>query len=127
MPSETGRFRRTDRILRSGGFREVMGRGDRVSSRNFVVFVAVNRPDLEGTRSARIGITVSKRVGNSVVRNHIKRRIREWYRNARQRLPVAAEIVVIARRPARHLATKFLFDDLDQVIQKLRLKMESVN
>ena len=127
MPSETGRFRRTDRILRSSSFREVMGRGDRVSSRNFVVFVAVNGPDCEGSRSARIGITVSKRVGNSVVRNHIKRRIREWYRNARQQLPIGTEIVVIARRPSRDLATKFLFEDLDQVIRKSLVETGSVN
>ena len=122
MPSETGRFRRTDRILRSRGFREVMGRGERASSQHFVVFVAVNAFSSRIVRSGRIGITVSKRVGNAVVRNHIKRRIREWYRSARRRLPIWTDIVVIARRPSRDLETKFLFGDLDQVILKYRVK-----
>ena len=71
-------------------------------------------------RRGRIGITVSKRVGNSVVRNHVKRRIREWYRDARQQLPTGTEIVVIARRPSCDLATKLLFEDLDRVIRRYR-------
>jgi len=90
-----------------------MGRGDRRSSRNFVVFVADADPQFP--KHSRIGITVSKRVGNAVARNHLKRRIREWYRTSRQRLPAGAELVVIARRPARELATRLLFEDLDRV------------
>ena len=35
----------------------------------------------------RLGVTVSKRVGNSVIRNRVKRRIREWFRHAREGLP----------------------------------------
>lgn len=127
MPCATGRFRRTDRILRAKDFRELLGRGERTSSRYFVVFVAAAARDSGVVRSGRIGITVSKRVGNAVVRNHVKRRIREWYREARRRLPMGTEIVVIARRPSRDLATKFLFADLDQVIQKYGMEMGKVN
>lgn len=127
MPSVTGRFRRTDRILRSKGFRRVMGRGERTSSRNFVVFIAGDECNSEIMGPGRIGITVSKRVGNAVVRNHIKRGIREWYRDARRRLPMGAEIVVIARRPSRDLPTKFLFEDLDQVLVRHRAETEKAN
>ena len=104
-----------------------MGRGERTSSRNFVVFVAVDERNCEITGPGRIGITVSKRVGNAVVRNHVKRRIREWYRGARRRLPMGAEIVVIARRPSRDLPTKFLFEDLDQVLVRHRAETEKAN
>jgi len=127
MPPVTGRFRRTDRILRSSGFRRVLQRGDRSSSQNFVVFVAVNAGSSGVGNLNRVGITVSKRVGNSVVRNHVKRRIREWYRNARRYLPSGMEIVVIARRPARDLATKQLFADLDRVIRKYPMQIGKVS
>lgn len=40
---------------------------------------------------------------------------------------MGTEIVVIARQPSRDLATKFLFADLDQVIQKYRMEMGKVN
>ena len=127
MPGGTGRFRRADRILRSSGFRRVLGRGERSASRNFVVFVAVNSQHSDRGSSGRIGITVSKRVGNSVVRNHVKRRIREWYRTARERLPSGTEIVVIARNPASGLATQLFFADLDRAIQKYQTEMGRVN
>jgi ribonuclease P protein component len=126
MPPGTGRFRRTDRILRSKDFKLVLRSGERTSSRNFVVFVAVDTLNSQLATARRIGITVSKRVGNSVVRNHVKRRIREWYRSARQGLPVGSEIVVIARKPCQFLPTRILFEDLDRMISRYRVESEKM-
>jgi ribonuclease P protein component len=64
-----------------------------------VVLIA---PGVPGN-GARLGLTVSRKVGNSVVRNLVKRRIRAWFRVARARFPDAWDIVVIARRQAAHL------------------------
>lgn len=47
----------------------------------------------------RLGITVSKRVGNAVVRNRVKRLIREAFRQI-EHLQVASDLVVIAKREA---------------------------
>jgi ribonuclease P protein component len=110
MSAKTGRFRRADRILRSREFKSVVRRGERFASGSFVVFVARAPEDpmsgdvdrIKGRQ--RLGITVSRKVGNAVVRNRVKRRVREWFRSARTQLPVDAEIVVIARRPARELS-----------------------
>lgn len=52
--------------------------------------------------SARLGITVSRKVGNAVVRNYIKRNIREWFRGARA-IVEDCDLVVIARRDAAEL------------------------
>lgn len=51
-----------------------------------------------GTR-ARIGITVSSKIGNAVARNRVKRWVREAFRTVRDELP-PVELVVIARRGA---------------------------
>lgn len=58
----------------------------------FVVFVAPN--DLDVTR---VGITVSGRVGNAVVRNKVRRRIREGLRARFSRLAAGHDILVVAR------------------------------
>ncbi len=51
----------------------------------------------------RLGVTVSRRVGGAVVRSRVKRRIREWFRRERSRLPQSRDLVVIARPPAAGL------------------------
>ncbi len=63
----------------------------------------------------RLGVTVSRKVGNAVVRNRIKRRIREWFRADRSLVENGRDLVVIARRPAVDLdvpSTRALLDRL---------------
>lgn len=53
----------------------------------------------------RIGITVSRQVGNAVRRNRIKRLVREAFRKHRSLLPSACDLVVIAKTgcPVDHI------------------------
>jgi ribonuclease P protein component len=100
VTGRTGRFARTDRLLESREFQHVTRQGRRAASDAFVVLVAV-----DGARvRPRLGVTVSRRVGNAVVRNRVKRRIREWFRREREHLPRGAEVVVIARTGATGLS-----------------------
>ena len=54
-----------------------------------------------GDKESRIGISVSKKVGNSVVRHHVTRLIRESFRLHREQLNSGLDIVVVARMAAR--------------------------
>ena len=54
----------------------------------------------------RIGISVSKKVGNSVIRHHITRLVRESYRLHEDMFDSGLDIVVIARVAARHVGYK---------------------
>ena len=53
------------------------------------------RPNREGIN--RVGITVSKKLGHAVVRNRIRRRLREIYRLNEERFVPGWDIVVVAR------------------------------
>jgi len=90
--------------------------GRRHSSRAFVLLVRA----AGGSGRARLGITASRRVGNAVVRNRVKRWIREWFRRSgRAQLP-GLDVVVIARASAATLGGSATFDELSRVAQGVR-------
>jgi ribonuclease P protein component len=112
VSTRTGGFRRAERLRRSWEFRRASRIGERKATRHFVVLVA---PSAGAGETRRLGLTVSRRVGNAVTRNRVKRGIREWFRRERERLPVGADIVVIAREPAADLSGGELGRALDEL------------
>lgn len=54
--------------------------------------------------ASRFGFSVSRRVGNSVVRNRVKRRLREFVRLNRSEFSAARDFVVIAKPGAANLS-----------------------
>jgi ribonuclease P protein component len=113
VSGRTGRFGPSDRILESRDFKRISREGRRTAAREFVLIVADSR-SIEERR--RIGVSVSRRVGNAVVRNHVKRRIREWFRRKREHLPNSTDVVVIARRGAAELDANQIAHALDALI-----------
>jgi ribonuclease P protein component len=110
-------FGRADRLHRSGEFVTLQRRGARYQSEHFVLYGGLG--GATGERS-RLGITVSGRIGNAVVRNRLKRRVRECYRQKlRAMLPAGAEIVVIARRGAGELRWTAIDAELEAGIANL--------
>lgn len=88
------RMGRLPTLTKNYEYQRVYGRGKYASSRTLVVYVLPNR---SGTR--RVGITTSKKVGKSVVRNRMRRLIRENLRVLFSSLPVGRDIVIVARKP----------------------------
>ena len=86
-------FPRTARLLRRGDFEAVYSGGKRRSSAQFVVFF---RPS--GQAQSRFGISIKKAVGNAVVRNRIRRRIREILRRNSSEIPSGWDLVIHPRR-----------------------------
>jgi len=82
------------RIKRERDFQLVFKKGRSFANRQFVVYL-VNNPR---TDHMRLGISVSKRLGNAVKRNKIKRRVRVFFQKYQESL-VPREYVVIARKP----------------------------
>lgn len=123
MGEETGRFRRSDRLLDSRDFRRVLRRGQRYAHRDIVVITtpksiksSKSNRLIEFCRSgSRLGITAGRKVGNAVVRNRFKRRVRAWFRARRSDFASEVDLVVIARRSGASLS----LEQLDTRLSKL--------
>jgi ribonuclease P protein component len=86
-----------------------------MTTEHFVVLLARREPEASAGRP-RLGVTVSRRVGNAVVRNRVKRRIREWFRRSQRLLAPRVDLVVIARQGAASLGTREISQELSEVL-----------
>lgn len=92
------RFPKTARLRKRAEYLKLSRAGASVHSANFVIVTSVN-----DRSESRLGVTVSAKVGNSVVRNRIKRWVREYFRRHRAELPPGTDILIIARKTAAAL------------------------
>lgn len=98
---EGGRLPRAARIRRRWEFNTIHKRGVRVRTRHFIVIGLATVTD--GGQSSRIGCAVGRKVGKAVIRNRIRRLIKEVFRRMTEQLPVV-DLVVIAKAGAGVLA-----------------------
>ncbi len=87
----------SESLKKSGDFRKVYQSGKSYANRFLVMYVRKNQ-----TQQNRLGISVSKKVGNSIVRHHVTRIIRESYRLQEGRFSSGLDIVVVARVSAKN-------------------------
>lgn len=66
----------------------------------------------------RLGITVTRKVGNAVVRNRIKRLVREVFRQHRARLPVGLDLVFVAKQQAAQASFADVLDDFESIVRR---------
>lgn len=85
----------SESLKKNEQFREVYRKGKSFANRYLVVYVLENNQNKN-----YLGISVSKKVGNSVVRHHLARLIRESYRLHEDMFNSGLNIVVIARQSA---------------------------
>ncbi len=83
-------------LQKNNDFRLVYQKGKSLANRYIVMYILKTQNDYN-----RIGISVSKKVGNSVVRHRIKRRIKEAYRLHENEFDRGMDIVCIARTGAK--------------------------
>ena len=70
---------------------------------------------------SRLGVTVSKKLGKAVVRNKIRRRLREIYRTNEDKLLPGFDLVIVARRGSTEAAYRDLEADFLRLAGKLGL------
>ena len=86
----------SESLKKSKDFQNVYNKGNSYANRLLVMYVLENHTDKN-----RLGISVSKKVGNSVIRHHLTRLIREGYRLQEDMFNSGLDMVVIARKSAK--------------------------
>ena len=112
----------SESLKKNKDFQNVYRNGKSCANRNLVMYVMEN-----GKSENRLGISVSKKVGNSVVRHHLTRLIRESYRLNEEKFLCGKDIVVVVRVNAKDISFHDMQSSLLDIsgIQKI-LKKEMV-
>ena len=107
-------FPRSGRLRKRRDFLAVQQAGVAIQTRLFILLV-------KRDGAGRLGITVSKKIGNSVTRNRVKRLVREAVRQwgTAPWVPAGYDVVVVAKRPAARAG-------LDEVARDLGRNREKV-
>jgi ribonuclease P protein component len=111
------KFPKERRIRKRPEFQAIQSQGRRVVTDNFVLIVA-RAPTVDA--APRLGITVTKRVGNSVRRNRLKRMIRAAFQLEQGVLPPGYDLVVICRKDTISLSTQDVVAQLRSSEKRLK-------
>ena len=114
-------MQRRNRLSRSRDFDAVYRRGRSTSTR-FLVLYWFPREDDDGEEEARLGLAVPKAVGSAVVRNRVKRQLRETWHELADRVRPGHDYVLVARpglaEPAETRGHDWLRDRVAEVLDK---------
>ncbi|WP_188695558.1 ribonuclease P protein component [Pullulanibacillus camelliae] len=101
-------------LKKNQDFQHVFKKGQSTANRQFVIYVLKQREQAY----ARVGLSVSKKIGNAVTRNRIKRYIREGLRHYENRFSTGIDCVIIARKPTSELTYWEMLKNLKHVLKK---------
>jgi ribonuclease P protein component len=87
------RFLKEDRLRTDREYREVVRRGERAATANFTIY-----RDFLGRGGTKVGISVGRRVGHAVLRNRIKRILREICRTHKTAFPCGSRTAIVVRK-----------------------------
>lgn len=123
-PALSARLARKARLRRRADYLGVQERGRRFPGTHYLVLVRRRSPETGPANQpappcARIGITVSRKIGNAVQRNRVKRWVKESYRRLQAKAPPAVDLVVIARPSAKDCGFLATFGEIDSLLRKL--------
>jgi ribonuclease P protein component len=113
------------RLVDGASFHRAVRAGRRAGSRTLVVHLAVDRRlDAASDPAPRVGLVVSRAVGNAVIRNQVKRRLRHLARGHLSSLPDGAVLVVRALPAAAGASSAELGADLARSLRRVSTEVD---
>lgn len=118
-------FPRSARLLKHSDFDRVYKQGRRHFSTHLTAFYLRRTEGGETTGSSRIGFTVGKVLGGAVIRNRIKRRLREAVRQRRAILQGtgAVDVVINPKKSVLKLEFSLLVNEVERAFTAIAKKM----
>ena len=86
--------------------------GCKLHTPHFILLLATNSAD-----NSRLGLTVSRKVGNAVLRNRVKRQVREFFRKNQHKFLQTVDFSVVAKRGAATLSINELSAELNKALE----------
>lgn len=114
-------MKKSYRVKSKRDFEQLFSKGKNVANRKFVVYHLPKEQD-----HFRAGLSVSKKLGNAVTRNKIKRRLRHLLQELLPDLP-AVDMVVIARKGVEDLTYQEMRSNLLHVLKLATIYQEGVS
>lgn len=87
------------RLRKRDEFARVFRHGQSIANKNFVLYYRKN----PSVSHFRLGISVSRKVGGAVVRNRIRRLVKESARLSKEKVKPNFDLILIAKKPAAEL------------------------
>ncbi|MBM7704221.1 ribonuclease P protein component [Metabacillus iocasae] len=110
-------MKKSYRIKKNEEFQQVFKKGKSVANRQFVVYV-LDKPD---QLHFRVGLSVGKKIGNAVVRNRVKRLLRQTIFELSPLLQQPKDYIIIARHPAATMDYVEVKKSLQHVLTKAKV------
>lgn len=110
-------MRKTHRLKSNNDFQDVFKNGKSFANRQLVLYY-LPKPD---QLSFKVGLSVSKKIGNAVVRNRIKRYLRQAFHEMEAQIKDSYDFVVIARKPTKEIDYHQLKKSLTHILMKSKL------
>ena len=104
------------KLSKTSEFKKVFSEGRRIEGKNLIIFILKNDYNFN-----RPGIIIKKETGKAVVRNKIKRRLREALRLINKKLSPGYDIIVLAKNNIRKSDYFEICYDLENLFCKRRL------
>ena len=112
-------MKKSFRVKREKDFKAIFKEGTSFANRKFVIYQLENQQN-----HFRVGLSVSKKLGNAVIRNQIKRRIRHILLSVREHLADNIDFVVIARKGVEGLDYAEMEKNLLHVLKLSKIYQE---
>lgn len=104
---------KNERIRKTSEFKRIFSEGKRYQTENFLIILHPNQYERR-----RLGIVVSKKIGKAVVRNRIKRLLREFFRLNKPKFPESSDLLFVVKKRLEKPNYTSVYNELIEVFEK---------